>query len=222
MSIDKCKLRIAVDGGAATGKSTISRLVAKKLGIKYINTGQMYRLFAFVSIKNNSLNDEKTLFNFLKKQNITFDEKGNIHSEKIKFNLKDLEQEAISKKSSIIASMPLIRSLATEIQIKIGKEKGVLLEGRDIGTVIMPDADFKFFIKVKPEIAAKRRFDQLKNIKDVSYESILEEIKKRNLRDENRKIAPLKPLKDSIIIDSSYQSIDEIVDFFIKEIESAK
>ncbi len=212
-------LRIAIDGGAATGKSTVSKLVASKLGIRYINTGQMYRLFALVAIREKILSDEKAIYDMIKYFTITYDENGMIKTPNFDFHPDELELKEVGANASVVAAMPLVREVATEKQIQIGKEKGVLLEGRDIGTVIMPDADFKIFIKVQPEVAAERRVKQHVSLgEEVVFEDILKDIVERNERDANREIAPLKPTDESIIIDSSFNTAEEIANMIVKEV----
>lgn len=214
-------LRIAIDGGAATGKSTVSKLVANKLGIRYINTGQMYRLFALVGLNENLLDNEESLANRLKDMTITFDQDGFITSPDYEFELDILDSKEVGANASVVAAMPLVRSIATEKQILVGKENGVLLEGRDIGTVIMPDADYKIFITVDPKVAATRRVNQHEQLgESVDFDSILEDIKERNYRDTNREIAPLVPTDGSIIIDSSNNTAMEIADKIIEVINN--
>ncbi|NQX83541.1 MAG: (d)CMP kinase [Mycoplasmataceae bacterium] len=209
-------LRIAIDGGAATGKSTISKMVAKKLNITYINTGQMYRLFALITLRNNILDNEKDIFDSIKNINLSFDRNGKIISNDICFMPKELETKEISLISSKIATMPLVRKIATEKQILLGKQTNVLLEGRDIGSVIMIDATHKFFITIKPEIAAKRRVKQYKSLgEEVLYDEILIDIIERNKRDTKRKISPLIPTQDSYIIDSSYKTAKEVSEIIV-------
>ncbi len=204
-------IRIAIDGGAATGKSTVSKLVANMLGIRYINTGQMYRLFALVAMEKGILDNEKEIFEVIKDFAITYKSNGMITTPDFHFDEVMLESKEVGQNASIVASMPLVREVATEKQILIGKEAGVLLEGRDIGTVIMTDADYKFFIKVRPEVAAERRLAQhINQGEEADFEEILNEIKERNHRDITREIAPLVPTHDSIIIDSSDNTAFEI------------
>lgn len=210
-------LRLALDGGAATGKSTVSKLVAEKLGIRYINTGQMYRLFALVAIKENIIDDEKAIYEKIKDFAITYNKEGEITTPDYTFEFNDINLKQVGAMASVVAAMPLVREVATEKQKVIAQESGVLIEGRDIGTVIMPDADFKFFIKVKPEVAAERRVAQHKSLgEEVKFEDILKDINERNERDANREIAPLKPTDESIIIDTSFDSAEVIANNIIK------
>jgi len=205
-------LRVAIDGGAGTGKSTISKNVANKLGITYINTGQMYRLIALFAYKNNLIDNENILYEKIKNMKVSFDKNGLITSNLISFSPNDLESNEISSIVSIVASYEKIREVSTIIQKEISKQKGILLEGRDIGTIIMPDADYKFYLEVNPEIAAKRRVIQHKKQGiNSSYDSILKNINKRNDLDKNRKIGPLMKAFDSKTIDTSNNTIDEIV-----------
>ncbi len=206
-------LRIAIDGGAATGKSTVSKLLAHKLGVRYINTGQMYRLFSLVAIEEGLLNDEEKLYERISDFAITYSKEGTITTPDFNFEVYELESSEVGANASVVAAMPKVREVATEKLIQVGREAGVLLEGRDIGTVVMPDADFKIFVTVKPEVAAKRRVLQHQaHGEDVEYEVILKEIIDRNERDANREIAPLKPTPESITIDTSDNSAEEIAE----------
>ncbi len=212
-------LRIAIDGGAATGKSTVSRMLAEKLGIRYINTGQMYRLFALVALTHDIIEDEDAIYEEIKDFAITYDKNGLISTPDFHFNHDLLEASEVGANASVVAAMPKVREIATEKQIQIGQESGVLLEGRDIGTVIMPDADFKIFIKVDPVVAAERRVKQHLSLgEEVEFEKILHEIIERNDRDASREIAPLVPTEESIIIDSSNNTPEELVEMLFKEV----
>ncbi len=213
-------LKIAIDGGAATGKSTISKLLANKLGIKYINTGQMYRLFTLIAIKKNILDDEDKIFELIKDINLYYKEDGNIFSDDFKFEFNDLYSQDVSKQTSKISVYPKVREIAKIKQMKIAQEENkILMEGRDIATVIMKDADYKFFIKVNDDVAAKRRYKQHKEQgEDVSFENIFKDISIRNRNDQNRKIAPLKTVEDSIIIDTSNLTIEQVVNLILEKI----
>lgn len=212
-------LRIAIDGGAATGKSTVSKLVANKLGIRYINTGQMYRLFALIALENNLLDNESELEKLLNNYIFSFDENGLITCEGLEIDYDRLNSKEVSIIASKVSLIPSIRKIATLKQIKIGKEEGVLMEGRDIGTIIMPDATHKFFITVRPEVAAQRRVKHHESMgESVVYEDILKDIIERNERDTNRGIAPLKPAIDSKVIDSSDKTVEEVAMRIVGEI----
>ncbi len=217
----KNNLRIAIDGGAATGKSTVSKKVAKKLNLTYVNTGQMYRLIAFFALTNNLGKNEDKLYQRIKNMNVSFDNDGFITSDLLSFKKEDLETKIVSSTASLIATYKKIREVSVEVQKKIGRTKGVLLEGRDIGTIIMPDADFKFFLVVDPKTAAIRRVDQhKKNGEEVSFDDVLKDIINRNKQDTTRKIGPLLKSSDSIIIDTSNKNIEKIVLEILRVIEN--
>ena len=214
-------LRIAIDGGAATGKSTVAKIVSQKLGITYINTGQMYRLIALIALKNGLQNNERELFEAIKDVDMSFDKEGNIQTSSIDLGKDILNSNEVSETLVYITAYPLIREFASQKQIIIGKQKGILLEGRDIGTVIMPDADFKFYLSVDPEIAAKRRVKHFKRMgEDISYEKTLQDILERNESDMTRKIAPLKAAEDSIHIDTSSNTAKEIAEEIVEAIKN--
>lgn len=212
-------LRIAIDGGAATGKSTVAKLVAKKLGIRYINTGQIYRFFALVAMENNIINDEEAIFNLIQDYAITYTKDGLITSPNFHFDKIKLESKEVGANASVVAAMPKVREIATEKLIQISRESGVLLEGRDIGTVVMPDADFKFFVEVDPEVAAERRVKQhISNGEQVEFENVLKDIIERNERDKTREVAPLIPTDTSIIINTSHNTAEEIAQKIFDEV----
>ena len=181
----------------------------------------MYRLIAFFAFKNNLIHKEKELATLIKDINISFDKDGFITSDIIQFSKKDLESDDISMISSIVATYGKIRKILVEIQQKIGKQDGVLLEGRDIGSIIMVDADYKFFLEVDPKVAAKRRYEQHKNKdENISLEKVFKNILDRNELDKNRKIGPLIKSPDSIVIDTSNNSINEIAKKIVEVIEN--
>ncbi len=206
------ELRIAIDGGAATGKSSISKELANKLGINYLNTGDLYRIIAYFAIKNNILSEKELLKN-LSKIKIYFDKEKSKISSNIDFTYENLHSNIVSEKASFFAQFSSVRNFLLDIQKEIAKEKGILLEGRDIGTKIMPNADIKFFLTVSNKEAAKRRFEELK-IKNSSLtlKEVEEDIKLRNNNDTNRLDSPLVKAYDAIEIDTSNFSKNEIIE----------
>ena len=207
---------ITLDGPAASGKGTISKILSKDLNLMHIETGLFYREIAKQFLKfNNPLNIENNL-NQLKIKKFDF----------IKLNKKNLYEEKISELSSVLAKNKEIRKYIVNEQKNLInksniKQNGILLEGRDCGTVIAPEADVKIFITASLEERVKRRFNQIKKkIPDVKYEKIFNDVKERDNRDTNRENSPLKPATDACILDSSAFSIDETINIVKKQIFS--
>lgn len=208
--------KIAIDGPAASGKSTTAKSLAQKLGYIYIDTGAMYRACALRSLQDNiNLSDKDQLKKML--ENIKIDIKHNKNGNRILLDDVDVTQRIrendITRKSSEIAIIPQVREKMVELQREIGKNGGVVMDGRDIGTVVFPDADFKFFMDAKPEIRAQRRLieNQKRGISS-NYNEILKELKWRDQNDSKRKIAPLKKANDAILIDTSNLTIKQQVE----------
>ncbi len=204
-------LRIAIDGGAATGKSSVSKLIANKIGVTYLNTGDLYRLVALFCLKNNILIKEKNILKELNKLEVYF-ENNKIKSNFL-FEYDELHSLGVSQVASIVSSYKGVRDFLFNVQRDLASKKGVLLEGRDIGTKIMPDADIKFFLTVNLEVGAQRRFNELKGkVSDFTLESVKKELEKRNENDSGREISPLKKASDAIEIDTSNLTKDEVVE----------
>ena len=219
-------MNIAIDGPAGAGKSTIARLAAKKLGFIYVDTGAMYRAIALYLIwKEIDLNDEAALERALDrvKINIVY-EKGVQH---VFLNLQDVSAEIRSEKVSIMASkssalLP-VRNKLLDIQRDIAARNDVIMDGRDIGTNILPNAEVKIYLDASPDVRAKRRYDEMKNKGEKpDLESIKANIIARDEQDMNRKLAPLKKADDAVLIDSSYMSIDEVVEEIISLAKKAE
>jgi len=209
-------LIIAIDGPAGSGKSTVAKLLAKKLGYTYIDTGAMYRAVA-LKIKNLGI-DPEDLNKVLKiMEETSIDLEPDENGVKVfldgKDVSKDIRTEEIGKIASKIARYPQVRKILVQMQRELGKKaRDVVIEGRDTGTVIFPDADIKFFFTASPKIRAERRYKELKEKGlDVSYDEILKEVKERDYLDTTRKDSPLKPAKDAIIIDTSDKNLDEVL-----------
>lgn len=205
-------ISIAIDGPAGAGKSTIAKIIGNKLNIMYINTGSMYRAVTLMALKNNiEPYDIESLKALINSMNISFN--GN----NIIVNGKDLEEDIrmpiINNNVSKYAAVEEVRELLVSMQQNISKKYNVVMDGRDIGTVVLKDAPYKFFITASAEVRAKRRLKELeeKGI-NISFQDVLKEIKERDYIDSNRKVNPLKQSKDAILIDTSNFTIEEVVD----------
>ncbi|EDS77844.1 cytidylate kinase [Clostridium botulinum C str. Eklund] len=206
------KLNVAIDGPAGAGKSTIAKLVGSKFNLMYINTGSMYRAITLKALEATiSPDDIKALCELMNNLEMHFE------NDRLILNGQDVNDELtlpkISENVSNYAAILEVREKLVHLQQEIAKKYDVIMDGRDIGTVVLKDAPFKFYITASPEERALRRYKELceKNI-DVNYDNILEEIKKRDFIDSNRKINPLTKAKDAIEIDTTNMSIDEVVD----------
>jgi CMP/dCMP kinase len=201
------KLLITIDGPAASGKGTISKLLAKKLGIFAFYTGNIYRAIALkIKLDKQDYNNIDEVLQAAQSINID------------SLNHPKLNDEEIGQCASIISAYTLVRKEAYQFQRNIidNLKSGAVIEGRDIGTVVCPEAKYKFYITADVEVRAKRRYEQLKNI---GYEEVLNDLKMRDARDMNRVNAPLKPADDAIIIDNSLLTIEQTLDELIKMIK---
>ena len=207
---------IAIDGYAATGKSSQAKNLAKYLNFIHIDSGAMYRAVTFFSLNNffkkNQINIKKLIEN-LDKIDVNFKILNNIqiitiNDENIKHKLRDVDVEHYV---SEIASVPEVRSFLIKKQRQIAIKNNVVMDGRDIGTVVFPESKNKIFLTASPEIRAKRRYDQIKsNNKNLSFSQVLKNVKVRDKNDESRKISPLIPAFDAKIIDTSNYTKREV------------
>ncbi len=211
-------LILTIDGPAGAGKSTISKLVADKLNIEYIDTGAMFRAIAYKLINENvSLEDKDKIKDVLKHTEVDFQD-GKIYLDKIDVS-KNIRSSDISLAASNIAKNTDVRDKLLDLQRKIASQKSLVMDGRDIGTVVLPDAKYKFFLTASVEVRALRRFNELNQKSKISIEEVTEDIVKRDYNDMNREIAPLKQANDAILIDSSNLSIDETVDKIVSYVD---
>lgn len=213
-------ISIAVDGPAGAGKSTISKLVAKKMNIEYIDTGAMYRAFTLkVLEKGINLNDEIKIIEELNSTYIDFIN-GHIYLDNKNVD-KQIRDNIISQNVSDIAKIREVRNGMIRLQRDIAKDKNIIMDGRDIGTVVLPKSNFKFYITASIEERAKRRYKDLiqKGEKSISLEQIKKEIEKRDELDSTRAIGPLKKAKDAIEINTTYKSINESVNLIVDIVE---
>ncbi|WP_022852530.1 (d)CMP kinase [Thermodesulfatator atlanticus] len=219
-------LIITIDGPAGAGKSTIAKRLAKKLGYLYLDTGAMYRVVALAARRKGlSFEDEKAIS--LLAKTLSFELHPAEDGVKVFLEGEDVSEAIrtpeIDELSSRVASIAEVRKALQERQREIGRHGAIVAEGRDMGSEVFPDAQVKFFLTASPETRAKRRYEQQKaKGLPVSYEKVLEDIKRRDERDSMRKVAPLIKPGDAIEIDSSYLSPDEVLERIITEIEKVK
>ncbi len=206
------QISIAIDGPAGAGKSTIAKLVGKKFNLMYINTGSMYRAVTLFAMNKNINSDEiDSLCSLLSTLEMHFqDENLIVNGEDV---TSKLTHPDISNNVSNYASIPQVRKKLVHMQQEIAKKYNVIMDGRDIGTVVLKDANLKIFLTARAEERAKRRYEELveKNLK-VDYENILSEIKRRDYIDSSRPLDPLVKAEDAIEIDSSHLTIEEVVE----------
>lgn len=206
------KINIAIDGPSGAGKSSVSDLLAKKLGYVHLDTGAMYRAVAFKAINNNiALDDEEKLIEMLNKTSIVLNDNNDVFIDGK--NVTELiRTNEMSMAASDVSKLSKIRKKLVEMQQEISKSKGYILDGRDIGTVVLKDAEVKIYLTASTEIRAQRR--KLQNEKkgifnDLDY--LIKEIENRDYQDINRKESPLKKADDAIEIDASYIDINQVV-----------
>ncbi len=216
----KNKFSIAIDGPAASGKSTMAKIISKKLGLEYIDTGAMYRALTLkVLNKNIDFSNISSIVNLLENTEIDFSN-NHIYLDNKKVD-KQIRKNIINQNVSKIAKIRQVRDIMVKKQQNISKEKNVIMDGRDIGTVVLPNAEYKFFVLASIEERAKRRHLELikKGEKNVSFEQIKEEIAIRDKIDSNREVGPLLKSPDAYEIDTTNKTIDESVKEILNIIE---
>ena len=207
---------IAVDGPAGAGKSTVSKIVAAKLGYTYIDTGAMYRTVALkcneeLGIRNEEWN-EKLTAEVLRDIDIKLDESGKVFLDGREVT-KEIRTPEVSRGASNVAKFGVVRKRLTELQREMATQGKVIMDGRDIGTQVLPNADLKIFLTASVEERARRRFEELKAKNFVAdFEQIKKEIILRDKQDSEREIAPLAMAEDAILLDSTDLTIEEVVD----------
>jgi len=208
---------IAIDGPAGAGKSTVARIVADKLNMTYIDTGAMYRAITLLAIRHNK-RDVRDIIELARQAEIKL-EKGNIYinNENVSDAIRSVE---VNNEVSKIAKIPEIRHLMLQLQQEIAKNKGVVMDGRDIGTAVLPDAKYKFFLIADVKERALRRYrEMLAKGQNVTLEEVEEEIMQRDYRDTNRDISPLRAAEDAVIIDTTNKTIQQVVEEMVNIIK---
>lgn len=208
------KINIAIDGPGAAGKSTIAKCLAKKLNYVHLDTGAMYRSTAYKALQNHiSLEDEEAVCKMLENTKIQLATDGSIFLDGVDVSDK-IRTNEISLAASLVSKLANVRRMLVERQQEMAKEKGFIMDGRDIGTVVLKDAEVKIYMTATPMARAKRRYDQniAKNIPTGSIEEIAREIAERDLQDMTRENSPLKKADDAVEIDTSDMSIEEVTE----------
>jgi cytidylate kinase len=223
------KIIIAIDGVSSSGKSTAAKDVARELGYTYIDSGAMYRAVTLYCIRENLIHqglvDEKTLkdlipdiriefvFNELTSRSDTY-----LNGEKVEDEIRNPDVAALV---SPVSKIGFVREAMVTLQRELGQEKGIVMDGRDIGTVVFPDAEVKIFLTASPEVRAKRRYKELK-IKglDVNYDDILSNLQERDRIDSTREISPLRKADDAIELDNSGMTLEEQKAFILEQVEA--
>lgn len=211
---------IAVDGPAGAGKSTIAKLVAKKMNLIYVDTGAMYRAMALHMLKKGvDINDDAAVVAECVNADITIKYEDGmqvvyLNGENVNAFLRTEEVGNAASKTSVL---PPLRARLLELQQNLAKSSDCIMDGRDIGTCVLPGADVKIYLTASSEVRAKRRYDELTAKGEVcDLDKIKADIEERDYRDMNRETAPLKQAEDAVLVDSSYMTIDEVVEEIIK------
>ena len=209
-------ISIAIDGHAGAGKSTIAKRLAKELGYYYVDTGAIYRTVAyFMDLLGIAPKDTDGVSRYIDELTveIEYDETGAQHMIMNGMDVTDdIRTSDISQKASLVSAQPVVREMLLDMQRDVARKHNVIMDGRDIGTVVLPRANVKIFLTASAEVRAQRRFQELqaKGSKD-SYEKVLADIKLRDHQDTTREIAPLKQAKDAVLVDTSAMDIEAVV-----------
>ena len=211
------KITIAIDGHSSCGKSTMAKDLAREIGYIYIDSGAMYRAVTYYCLQHDLFTEDSVKLPELQAAmpdiRITFrlNAKGRpetyLNGECIE---KEIRGMAVSSRVSLIATIGFVREAMVALQQQMGKDKGIVMDGRDIGTTVFPDAELKVFVTASAEVRAQRRYDELRaKGEEASYESILENVKERDRIDSGRAISPLRKADDAILLDNSHMTIPE-------------
>lgn len=222
------RLIVAIDGPAGAGKSTVARRLAESLNYVLVDTGAMYRTVALASSRAGAAwNDGERVASIARgivgAQSLVFERDAKL-GVRVKLENEDISEAIrmpdIAQGASTVSAHGEVRAVLLDLQRQAGKDGGVVLEGRDIGTVVFPNADVKFFLTASPEVRAKRRHEELvAKGQNITFDETLADVKERDARDENRAIAPLKKADDAVLVDSTPMSIDETVAFMMAEVK---
>lgn len=206
------KINIAIDGPSAAGKSTIAKILAKELGYAHLDTGAMYRCVGYYALQQKiNIDDEEALVHMMEYMRISFDADGNVYINDQDVS-KEIRQNEISMVASKVSAFPKVRKHLVRLQQEMAKDKGYIMDGRDIGTIVLPDAELKIYMVASVNARAKRRYKEyLEKHIEADYDVIFKDIEQRDYQDMNRKTSPLCKAKDAIELDTSDMTIEEVV-----------
>ena len=219
------KISIAIDGFSSCGKSTMAKELAKAISYIYVDTGAMYRVVALAALRAGVMKsgdvDEEKLKECVNTLDISLDENAKVYlnGEDVESEIRGLE---VSNWVSKISAVGFVREKLLDIQRELGAQKGVVMDGRDIGTVVLPDAELKIFVTADADVRAKRRYDELlRKGAPATYEEVLENIKMRDYNDVNRKVSPLVQAPDAQLLDNSYMTIEQQNSWLLEKVNEA-
>ena len=224
------KIIVAIDGYSSCGKSTMAKTLARKIGYTYIDSGAMYRAVTLFALENGIITgsdvDAPGLEKRLNEIKITFSTDKETGSNITELNGKDVERRIrtleVSSHVSAIAALPFIRTFLTAQQHSLGKKKGIVMAGRDIGTTVFPDAELKIFVTASAEVRARRRYDELQAKGErASYEEIIENVKQRDYIDTHREVSPLTQAPDAVVLDNSFMTLEQQDEWLMEQYRKA-
>ena len=215
-------INVAIDGPAGAGKSTIAKAAAKELGFIYVDTGALYRAVAYNAVKNGVIDDEQGIISMLDDTKVELKYVDGVQS--VYLNGEDVSDfirtPEISMGASKVSAIPQVRAFLLNLQREIAKTNNVIMDGRDIATVVLPDAEVKIFLFASPECRAERRYKELvEKGENVSFDDVLKDVNQRDYQDSHREIAPLKPSEESIMADTSELTLQESIDLIVNTIK---
>lgn len=215
-------INVAIDGPAGAGKSTVAKAAAKELGYIYVDTGALYRTVALSAFRNGVQNDKEALIKMLDEIKVELKYIDGVQA--VYLNDEDvsalIRTPEISMAASTTSAIPEVRAFLLDLQRDIAKTNNVIMDGRDIATVVLPNANVKIFLSASPECRAERRYKELiEKGESVSFEDVLADVNQRDYQDSHREIAPLKPSEESIILDTSNCTLEESIELIVNTVK---
>lgn len=215
-------INVAIDGPAGAGKSTIAKAAAKELGFIYVDTGALYRAVAYNAVKTGAIDDEQKIIDMLDSTKVELKYVNGVQA--VYLNGEDvsafIRTPEISMGASKVSAISQVRAFLLNLQREIASTNNVIMDGRDIATVVLPNANVKIFLFASPECRAERRYKELiEKGESVSFDDVLKDVNQRDYQDSHREIAPLKPSDDSIMADTSELTLQESIDLIVNTIK---